>query len=68
MTEAVFPFYIVHQTVIVLAAHFLVRLGWPQWAEGSVLLLLTAAACIASFRLVRSVRWLRPLFGLAPAR
>jgi len=68
LTDAVFPFYIVHQTVIVVAAHHLARLGWPQPVEGAALVLLTATACAASYALVRRVRWLRPWFGLAPAR
>jgi glucans biosynthesis protein C len=68
LTEAVFPFYIVHQTTIVLAAPQLVRLGWPQPLEAAVLVLLTALACVASVLCVRRLRWLRPLFGLAPAR
>ncbi|HEX6705164.1 MAG TPA: hypothetical protein VF169_10420, partial [Albitalea sp.] len=64
LTEAVFPFYIVHQTVIVVAAHGLQRWGLAPAVEGPLLVLVTIAACFASFELVRRVRWLRPLFGL----
>ena len=65
LTEAVFPCYIVHQTVIVVAAHHLVRLGWPQPLEAAGLLALTAAACAATYLLARHIGWLRPWFGLA---
>jgi hypothetical protein len=68
LTEAVFPFYIVHQTIIVLAAHHLARQGWPQWAEAAVVIALTAAGCVATFLIARRVRWLRPLFGLTAPR
>jgi peptidoglycan/LPS O-acetylase OafA/YrhL len=65
LTEAVFPFYIVHQTVIVLVAHALKPVALPPLAEGLLLVAVTALACVASFELVRRVAWLRPLFGLA---
>jgi peptidoglycan/LPS O-acetylase OafA/YrhL len=67
-TEAVFPFYIVHQTAIVLLAHFMKPLGLRPLVEGPLLVAATVATCFASFELVRRVGWLRPLFGLAPVR
>ena len=66
LTEAVFPFYIVHQTAIVLYAHALKPVGLAPLSEGLLLVAATAATCVASFELVRRVAWLRPLFGLAP--
>ena len=66
LTEAIFPFYIVHQTAIVLLAHFMKPLGLRPLVEGPLLVAATAATCIASFELVRRVGWMRPLFGLAP--
>jgi glucan biosynthesis protein C len=67
LTEAIFPFYIVHQTAIVLLAHFMKPLGLRPLVEGPLLIAATVAICLASFELVRRVGWLRPLFGLAPA-
>lgn len=64
LTQAVFPFYIVHQTAIVVMAHHLKPLGLVPAVEGPLLVAATFAACFASFELVRRVRWLRPLFGL----
>ena len=63
-TEGVFPFYIVHQTVIVLLAVQLSRAGLPLWLEGALLVVGTAAACVATFEVARRVRWLRAVFGL----
>jgi len=67
LTEAIFPFYIVHQTAIVLLAHFMKPLGLRPPVEGPLLVAATAAICLASFEIVRRVGWMRPLFGLAPA-
>jgi surface polysaccharide O-acyltransferase-like enzyme len=66
LTEAIFPFYIVHQTAIVLLAHFMKPLGLRPPIEGPLLVAATVAVCFVSFEIVRRVGWLRPLFGLAP--
>lgn len=68
LTEAVFPFYIVHQTAIVVMAHHLKPIGLAPAVEGPLLIAATFAVCFASFELVRRVAWARPLFGLAPKR
>jgi glucans biosynthesis protein C len=67
LTEAIFPFYIVHQTAIVLLAHFMKPLELQPLVEGPLLIAATVAICLASFEIVRRVGWMRPLFGLAPA-
>ena len=66
LTEAIFPFYIVHQTAIVLFAHFMKPLALQPLAEAPLLIAATVATCFASFEIVRRVGWMRPLFGLAP--
>jgi hypothetical protein len=66
LTEAVFPFYILHQTAIVIFAHELARLRLPLALEGAAIVVLTGLSCAAGFELVRRVRWLRPVFGLKP--
>ncbi|MFN3572937.1 MAG: acyltransferase family protein [Phenylobacterium sp.] len=67
LTVGVFPFYIVHQTVIVVAGHHLARAGLPQALEAAVLIAVTFAACFASYEIVRRLGPLRPLFGLKGA-
>ena len=66
LTLGVFPFYIVHQTVIVVAGHHLVRLSLPQGLEAVILVTVTFASCFATYEVVRRVNFLRPLFGLKP--
>ncbi|WP_374634434.1 acyltransferase family protein [Ferrovibrio sp.] len=67
LTEAVFPFYILHQTVIVLVGHGLRDAGLSAPAEMAVILGATALACWLGFALVRRLPWLRPFFGLRAA-
>jgi len=64
LTEAVFPLYLVHQTVIVVAGHYLAPLGWPQPLEAALLVLLVLLAGALTWVLARRVRWLRPWLGL----
>lgn len=68
LTLAVFPFYIVHQTVIVVVAHHLAKLGLNQGLEAAILIATTFAACFATYEIVRRVPVLRPLFGLKGER
>ena len=63
-TEAVFPVYILHQTLILLLAHSFAPLALNPVFEGGLLVGLTFALSLAGFEMVRRVRWLRPLFGL----
>lgn len=71
LTQAIFPFYIVHQTIIVVAAHHLDALAWPLWLEALVLIGATALGCWLFYDLARRVPLLRPWAGLrskAPAK
>lgn len=64
-TEAVYPWYILHQSLIVLAAYWLVPLRLGPVLEPALVILLTVAGCALLHELViRRVSVLRPLFGL----
>jgi hypothetical protein len=64
LTEAVFPAYMVHQTVIVLAAPSLARQGWPLGWEMLALLACTALACAVLYLAVRRVPLLAAAMGV----
>jgi glucan biosynthesis protein C len=64
LTAAIFPVYILHQTVIVVVAHALKPSHLYPPVEGVLLVLVTAAICFLSYEVIRRVRLLRPLFGL----
>lgn len=67
LTEAVFPLYLVHQTVIIVAAVALRPLALPAGAEAALLVLLTLAAGVATWRLAHRLPRLRPWLGLSPS-
>lgn len=67
LNEAVFPYYILHQTVIIVVSQQLRPWQLAPALEGPLLIAATAVACALGFEIVRRLRWLRPLFGLAPA-
>lgn len=64
LAEAVFPFYILHQTVVVVVAWWLKPLALPIGSFFSILVIATTAACWAFYLGLREVDWLRPFIGL----
>jgi len=64
LTEAIFPFYIAHQTIIVVAAYNLNRLHMPVAIEATLLIAITIAGCWLTYVVVRRIPLLRPLFGM----
>jgi hypothetical protein len=66
LTTAIFPVYILHQTVIVICAHLLKPAQLYAPVEGLLLVLVTPATCFLGYEVIRRVALLRPLFGLSP--
>ena len=64
LTDAIFPYYIVHQTAIIMIAHELHGRDLPAWLEASIVISGTLAACVLTYEIVRRIAVLRPLFGL----
>jgi len=64
LTDAIFPYYIVHQTAIITIAHALRGSDLSAWQEAGIVIGGTAATCVLTYEIVRRVAWLRPLFGL----
>ena len=64
LTSAIFPVYILHQTVIVVCAHALKPAALQPGVEGMLLVLVTASASFLGYEAIRRVALLRPLFGL----
>ena len=66
-TEAVYPFYLLHQTVTVIAVYWLLTLGVPPVAGFFAAVLATFGGSWAIYAcLVKPWRWIRPLFGMKP--
>lgn len=63
-SEAVFPWYVLHQSATVLLAYWLVPLKLGGALEATLVVGGTLAACLLGHELIRRVAILRPLFGL----
>jgi peptidoglycan/LPS O-acetylase OafA/YrhL len=55
LTAAIFPVYILHQTIIVVAAHALKPSHLYPPVEGVLLVLVTAATCFLSYEAIELV-------------
>jgi peptidoglycan/LPS O-acetylase OafA/YrhL len=67
LSAAIFPCYILHQTMIVLTAWWLLPAHLPPLLAFGIVLAATAAGSWLFYRLGREVAWLRPLIGLGLA-
>lgn len=64
LTEAIFPYYIMHQTIIIVAGYQLKQMAIGPWYEFSGILLATLIGCAATYEIGRRINWLRPILGL----
>jgi len=63
--QAVYPFYILHQTVMIIAGYYLINSDWPLVLKASVLIVATFGISWLSYEfLIRRWKYIRPLFGL----
>ncbi len=63
-SEAVYPYYIVHQTIIIIAGFELSKFHLGAIIEPVSIIIITLVGCMLSFEIIRRVEILRPLFGL----
>jgi glucans biosynthesis protein C len=66
LTVGVFPFYIVHQTVIITAAHYLMPLDLPLAVEAGLVIGATVAGCVLAYEVARRLGWFGLLLGVKP--
>ena len=64
LAEAVFPFYIIHQTLIVVVGYWLLSTPTGGLERFLILVAATAAGCWAFYLVGRTIEPLRPLIGL----
>lgn len=64
LAEGVFPFYIIHQTIILIAGYFMLMWDWPMAAQFAYLIATTAIGCWLFYWVGRNIGPLRPLIGL----
>ena len=66
LNDAIFPCYLAHQTVLVVAVWWLKPAGLPAWIEVMLLVAATFGGSLLIYEGVRRVAWLRPFWGLRP--
>jgi membrane-bound acyltransferase YfiQ involved in biofilm formation len=67
--EAVYPWYILHQSLIILFAYWLIPLRVGPVLEPALILAGTVIGCWAlHVHVIARVGWLRPCFGLRPKK
>jgi surface polysaccharide O-acyltransferase-like enzyme len=64
LSEAVFPVYLIHQTIIIVMSQALLPLRLLPAIEGPILIICTFALSYTGYELIRRIRFLRPWFGL----
>jgi glucans biosynthesis protein C len=64
LTDAIFPYYIAHQTIIVVVGYQVKQLSADPWIEFVIILISTLAGCGLTYEIGRRINWLRPFLGL----
>lgn len=65
--QAILPWYILHQTLIILFAMQLLPFNLSAWLEAPLLIIVTSLGCLLGYEVVRRFVLLRWLFGLKTA-
>ena len=68
-TEAAYPFYILHQTVIIGVAYVVCGWDWPAWVKFTVIVIVSLGLTLGLYE-VAVRRWgpVRFLFGMKPRK
>lgn len=64
LTEVVFPVYVLHQTIMIVASQLILPLRITPVIEGPLLVLATFTLSYGGYLLIRRINILRPWFGL----
>ncbi len=63
--RAVYPFYIIHQTIIIIIGYYIYELDWGLLPKFLIMLIGTFGGSYLIYEfIIRRIRWLWPLFGL----
>jgi peptidoglycan/LPS O-acetylase OafA/YrhL len=66
--DASYPIYILHQTVIIVIAYFVIRQPWAAWTKFWIVSMATLAVCVLLYEIVRRFNPMRVAFGIKQAR
>lgn len=65
LEDAVYPSYLIHQTVLIVAAFCLAPLFLGGMIESATVILITVLSCLIVYELTRRIHILRPLMGIS---
>ncbi|MEO1255198.1 MAG: glucan biosynthesis protein, partial [Bacteroidota bacterium] len=66
--RAVYPFYILHQTIIIIIGFYLYEKDWGLMIKFPIILIGTFVGSFLIYELlIKRIKWLWPLFGLKRA-
>ena len=68
LTGAVFCYYILHQTIIIIAGYYLTGLSVGAWPEFLLVALITIVGCAVGYEIFRRIPVLRLAFGIKSTR
>ncbi|HSJ68657.1 MAG TPA: acyltransferase family protein [Anditalea sp.] len=67
--EAVYPFYILHQTISITIGYYVMDLNWSFWSKMSLMAIGTFGISLLIYEYgIRRWNYIRPLFGLKSKR
>jgi glucans biosynthesis protein C len=64
LTAAIFPYYILHQTIVVIVGYWFTMHEAPVAIESVTIIAATILGSVLSYEIIRRAAVLRPLFGL----
>ena len=64
LTDAVFPCYLAHQSILVVALYLIAPLRWLVGLEAIFLIVVTLGGSLGVYEIVRRIPLIRPLWGL----
>lgn len=65
-TQAVYPFYIVHQTIMIAVGYYVIQQPWGVWPKFALVALATFLGSWVTVEVVRRTAVTRLLFGMKP--
>ena len=64
LSQAAYPVYILHMIFLYLGSMWVFSLALDVHLQFILVLLITIGGCLATYEVIRRLKWLRPLFGL----
>lgn len=65
LSKAAYPVYILHMIFLYLASRWIFPISMDVRIKFVLVLFITVGGCMISYEIIRRVKWIRPLFGLA---